>query len=1213
MARTLQTIDGNTAAAHVAYAFSDVAAIYPITPSSVMGELGDEWAAQGRKNIWGQTLRVAELQSEAGAAGAVHGSLVSGALTTTFTASQGLLLMIPNMYKIAGELLPGVFHVSARALAAHALSIFGDHSDVMATRQTGFALLASGSVQEVMDLAVVAHLSAVKGRVPFLHFFDGFRTSHEVQKVEVLDYADLAGLLDLDAVEAFRSRGMSPERPDQRGTAQNPDLYFQNREAANLFYQAVPAVVLDSMKKVGGLTGRRYGLFDYVGAKDAERVIIAMGSATEVVEETVNYLQRKGEKVGLIKVRLYRPFSAEHFLAALPASCRTLGVLDRTKEPGSLGEPLYLDVTAALAEGLAAGTVKRMPRIVGGRYGLGSKDFTPAMAKAVYDNLGAASPRLHFTVGIVDDITGTSLDVGPAIDSAPAGTYACKFYGLGSDGTVGANKNSIKIIGDHTDLYAQGYFAYDSKKSGGLTISHLRFGRKPIQSCYFVEQADLVACHHPSYVLKYDLLSDLKPGGVFLLNSPWKTAELGDKLPGAVKRAIAKKKAKFYNIDAARIAEEVGMAGRINVVMQACFFKVFGVIGADEALGYIKAAIKKTYGRKGEAVVQKNYEAVDRSIAGLETVNYPSSWAQVLDEAAAAVDPESVNGVGPATPGLPAGKAALDYMRRVAKPSLDLLGDAIPVSAFAPDGVTPTATARFEKRNIALEVPVWTPEGCAQCGNCAMSCPHAAIRPYLIRKESLAGAPAGFVTTVAKGREAEARDLLYRIQVSPLDCTGCGNCLEVCPAKVKPLTMVQVEQGVAQEADNWSFADRLPLITDIFAPSSIKGSQFLRPLLEFSGACGGCGETPYVKLVTQLFGERMIVANATGCSSIWGGSAPTCPYTVGPDGRGPAWGNSLFEDNAEFGFGIGLGVTQRREKLADLVRQIVSGAGASGAAAGSGPVAEFATTLGAWLEARNDPAKARELGEKAKKLLPAAKTSAPAAIRPALAELERLGDLFGKYSIWIMGGDGWAYDIGYGGLDHVLASGADVNVLVLDTEVYSNTGGQSSKSTPTGAIARFASAGKETKKKDLGLMAMSYGYVYVASVAMGANRNQLLKALTEAEAYPGPSLIIAYAPCINHGIDMTHSQEEEKRAVEAGYWTLYRYNPALAAAGQNPFTLDSKEPSASFRDFLMGEIRYSSLVAQFPEKAERLFAKAEEESKQRYTSLKRMAEAGTGK
>jgi pyruvate-ferredoxin/flavodoxin oxidoreductase len=1206
-----ETIDGNTAAAHVAYAFSEVAAIYPITPSSPMGELCDEWAAHGRKNIFGEVLKVVELQSEAGAAGAVHGILAAGALASTFTASQGLLLMIPNMYKISGELLPGVFHVSARALATHALSIFGDHSDVMAARQTGFALLASGSVQEVMDLGAVAHLSAIQASLPFLHFFDGFRTSHEIQKVEVLDYADLAGVVDRKALEAFRARALSPEHPHQRGTAQNPDIFFQNREAANRFYDVLPAVVLENMEKLAALTGRRYSLFDYVGAPDAERVIVAMGSACEVIEETVNYLVGRGEKVGLVKVRLYRPFSRTHFWQALPSTCRRIAALDRTKEPGAPGEPLYEDVSCALLEATkpeaaAAGSPwsgdgrSELPEVYGGRYGLGSKDFTPAMVKAVFDNLAADRPNNHFTVGITDDVTGTSLEVGPALDTAPEGTYSCKFYGLGSDGTVGANKNSIKIIGDNTDLYAQGYFAYDSKKSGGMTISHLRFGREPIQSCYFVDQADLVACHHPSYVSKYDLLKDLKPGGVFLLNSPWKTEELEEKLPAHVKRAIARKRARFFNIDANAIADEVGMRGRINVIMQAVFFKVAGIMPVEEAIAHIKEAIEKTYGRKGGDIVKKNILAVDRALGSLVEVEYPPSWAEALDEAAASDDLGQAAAEVEALMG-PAGRAALEYTERVARPILALQGDKLPVSAFSPDGTCPTGTTRFEKRGIALEVPVWhAPDKCVQCNHCAMVCPHAAVRPFLIEPETLEDAPESFVTVPAKGREAAARGLRYRIQVSPLDCTGCRNCVEVCPSKDKPLKMVPIEEGVLAEAGNWSYAEKLPLITDVFDPTTVKGSQFLRPLFEFSGACAGCGETPYVKLITQLFGDRMIIANATGCSSIYGGSSPTCPYTVGPDGRGPAWANSLFEDTAEFGYGIALGVAKRREGLARAVGDALKAGGLP---------ADLEEALSAWLGAMGDPKKSREYGDRVKALLPEARKRVKGEARTALDRVADLAEFFTKWSVWSFGGDGWAYDIGYGGLDHVLASGEDINILVLDTEVYSNTGGQSSKATPTGAVAKFASAGKPTKKKDLGIMAMTYGYVYVASVAMGANRNQLMKALIEAEGYRGPSLIIAYSPCINHGIDMTRTQEEEKKAVEAGYWPLYRYNPAAAERGENPFTLDSKDPTGSFRDFLMGEVRYSSLVHTFPERAEKLFKKAEEDARSRLETLKRLAAA----
>jgi len=1204
--KTVATIDGNTAAAHVGYAFSEVAAIYPITPSSVMGELCDEWAAHGRKTVFGEALKVVELQSEAGAAGAVHGSLAAGALTTTFTASQGLLLMIPNMYKISGELLPGVFHVSARAVATHALSIFGDHSDVTATRQTGFALLASGSVQEVMDLGAVAHLSAIRSSLPFLHFFDGFRTSHEIQKVEMLDYDDLAGLVDMEALARFRARALSPVHPRQRGTAQNPDVFFQNREAAARYYEAVPAVVLESMEKLASVTGRHYSLFDYVGAEDATRVVVSMGSSCEVIEETVNYLVGKGEKVGLVKVRLYRPFSNEHFWRAVPVACRRIAVLDRSKEPGSVGEPLYEDVCSSLTEAVRPGAEAEgskwtgrgsapVPEVYGGCYGLGSKDFTPAMVKAVFDNLAADRPKNHFTVGIVDDVGGTSLEVGPPLESAPEGTYACKFYGLGSDGTVGANKNSIKIIGDHTDMYAQGYFAYDSKKSGGLTISHLRFGKKPIQSCYFIDQADLVACHHPAYVGKYDLIDDLKEGGVFLLNSPWSRDELEEKLPPSVKGAIARKKARFYNIDAAAIAEEVGMRGRINVIMQAAFFKVAGIIPADEAIDYIKQAIKKTYGRKGEKIVKKNYAAVDRALGALKTVDYPASWAECLDQAAAADEAGAAQALEKLMG--PAGREALEFYDKIARPVAELRGDSLPVSAFSPDGTVPTGTSRFEKRGIALEVPVWDADHCAQCNNCAMACPHAAIRPWLIEPASLKGAPASFETVPAKGREASSRGLHYRLQVSPFDCTGCRNCLDVCPSKDSPLKMVPIEEGVAAEADNWTFAEKLPVLTDVFKPATVKGSQFLRPLLEFSGACAGCGETPYAKLVTQLFGDRMIVANATGCSSIWGGSFPTCPYTVGPDGRGPAWANSLFEDNAEFGFGIGLGVSKRRERLAMLSRRALE--------AGLEP--ELAESLGGWLEAMDDPVRARELGEKIADLLDRARKTAKGDAAAVLDEMADLADFFDKWSIWIFGGDGWAYDIGYGGLDHVLASGADVNVLVMDTEVYSNTGGQASKATPTGAVAKFASAGKPTRKKNLGLMAMSYGYVYVASVAMGANRNQLLKALVEAESYHGPSLIIAYSPCINHGIDMSRSQLEEKKAVEAGYWPLYRYNPEKARTGENPFTLDSKDPTANFQEFLLGEIRYSSLRNTFPERAGELFEQAEEDARERLEQLKRLA------
>ncbi len=1166
------TIDGNTAAAHIAYAFSDVAAIYPITPSSPMAEAIDEWSAAGRKNLFGQRVRVVEMQSEGGAAGAVHGSLAAGAFTSTFTASQGLLLMIPNMYKISGELLPAVFHVSARALAAHALSIFGDHSDINAARQTGFAFLASNSVQEAMDMALVAHLATLEAQVPFVHFFDGFRTSHEVQKIEEISYDEIRPLVNWDKVEAFRKRALNPEHPVQRGTAQNPDIYFQNREAANPYYLATPNIVAEVMERVGKLTGRYYKPFDYVGAPDAERVIVCMGSGAETVEETVDYLVKKGEKVGLIKVRLYRPFSAEHFFAVLPKTVQRIAVLDRTKEPGAKGEPLYLDVCAAFME-------KRMtPVIVGGRYGLGSKEFTPSMVKAVFDNLAAAEPKNFFTVGITDDVTHTSLEVKEYIDTSPEGLHRCKFFGLGSDGTVGANKNSIKIIGDNTDMYAQGYFVYDSKKSGGITISHLRFGKSPIKSPYLIDQADFIACHNPSYVTRYDILDGIKEGGSFLLNSPWTAEEMNEKLPAAMKQTIAKKKLKFYNIDAVKIAREVGLGGRINMVMQAAFFKIAKVIPVEDAVANIKAAIKKTYGRKGDKVVNMNIQAVDRALEALEEIKYPESWA--TDTTGAQIVEEEVP----------------EYVQNVIRPILRLEGDKLPVSAFAADGTVPVGTTKYEKRGIAVTIPQWNPDDCIQCNQCAFVCPHACIRPYLAKEEDLANAPATFATKKAIGKELDGYQ--FRMQVSPLDCTGCGNCVDICPAKGTPIKMVPLEEVVDVEVANYKFAESLPKPEVEINRETVKGSQFLQPLFEFSGACAGCGETPYVKLVTQLFGDRMLIANATGCSSIYGGSAPTCPYTVNEKGHGPAWANSLFEDNAEYGYGMSLAVRQRREKLADLMNQALA----------LGLEGELKTAFTEWLEGKDNAEASRKAGDKIKALIDSAVAQAGGEMKEVLTAIAGMKDLYTKKSIWIIGGDGWAYDIGYGGLDHVLASGEDVNILVLDTEVYSNTGGQSSKATPTGAIAKFAAAGKQVKKKDLGLMAMSYGYVYVASISMGANKNQTLKAIVEAERYQGPSLIIAYAPCINHGINMSKSQREGQMAVEAGYWPLYRYNPELALEGKNPFILDSKEPTASFRDFLMGQVRYASLQKLYPDKAEDLFTQAEKEAKLRYEMYKRMAQ-----
>jgi len=1169
------TIDGNTAAAHVAYALSDAAAIYPITPSSTMGEICDEWATRGRKNIFGQVVKIAEMQSEAGAAGAVHGSLVAGALTTTFTASQGLLLMIPNMYKISGELLPAVFHVSARSIAAHALSIFGDHSDVMAARQTGFAMLASGSVQEVMDLGLVAHLAAIKGRVPFLHFFDGFRTSHEIQKIEAIDYEDIAKLVDKKAIAEFRARAINPEHPELRGTAQNPDIYFQGREAANPYYNAIPGIVEEIMNQVGELTGRYYKPFDYYGAPDADRIIVIMGSGGEAVEETVKYLNERGEKLGLIKVRLYRPFSAEHFLAVVPNSVKKIAVLDRTKEPGALGEPLYQDVQTVLAENGRSDIL-----VIGGRYGLSSKEFTPAMVKAVFDNLAADTPKNHFTVGIIDDVTNTSLEVDHSFDVAPQGVISCKFYGLGSDGTVSANKNSIKIIGDHTDMYAQGYFEYDSKKSGGITISHLRFGSTPIKAPYKVDKPNFVACHNPSYVTKYDMLDGIKEGGVFLLNSPWTLEEMETQLPASLKRTIAEKKLRFYNIDAVKIAAEIGLGHRINTILQAAFFKIANVIPVDDAVKFIKEAIQKSYGRRGEKVVQMNYAAVDRGLADLEEIKYPAEWANA-SEAAAAVEEANEP----------------DFVKNVVRPIAALKGDDLPVSAFTPDGIMPTATTQYEKRGIAVNVPKWIPENCIQCNQCSMVCPHAAIRPFLAEESDLEDAPEAFVTIDAVGREVKG--LKYRIQVSVLDCTGCGNCAQVCPSKEKSLVMEPLVDHAVVQSDNWNFAVTLPNRAEEIPANTIKNVQFKQPLFEFSGACAGCGETAYIKLATQLFGDRMLIANATGCSSIYGGSAPVCPYSVNENGHGPSWANSLFEDNAEFGFGMNLAQNARRSTLANLMAGLLD----------EDIPAELKAAFQLWMDNINDAAVTREAAAKIRSLLPAAIEQASGDLKDVLVTLQENADILVKKSIWIIGGDGWAYDIGYGGLDHVLASGEDVNVLVLDTEVYSNTGGQASKATPTGAVAKFASGGKRTRKKELGLMAMSYGYVYVASVSMGANRNQLLKAMIEAESYNGPSLIIAYSPCINHGIDMSLSVENGKQAVEAGYWTLYRYDPRLEAEGKNPFILDSKEPDYDkFREYLMQQVRYNSLYRQDPEAAEALFKEAEEDVRRRYNMFKRLAE-----
>lgn len=1174
MARKMKTMDGNHAAAHVSYAYSDVAAIYPITPSSVMAEAADEWATQGRKNIFGQTVQITEMQSEAGAAGAVHGSLVAGALTTTFTASQGLLLMIPNLYKVAGEGLPGVFNVSARALASHALSIFGDHSDVYACRQTGAAMLCESSVQEVMDLTPVAHCSAIKGKIPFINFFDGFRTSHEIQKIETWDYEDLKDMVDMDAIDAFRKNALNPNHPCQRGSAQNPDIFFQAREACNLYYDAMPAIVQEYMDKVNAKIGTDYKLFNYYGAADAEKVIIAMGSVCDTIEETIDYLMASGEKVGVVKVRLYRPFCPKALVDAIPETVKQISVLDRTKEPGSLGEPLYLDVVAALK-----GTKFNDTPIYTGRYGLGSKDTTPAQIVAVYKN----TEKKRFTIGIVDDVTNLSLETGAPLVTTPEGTTNCKFWGLGADGTVGANKNSIKIIGDNTDMYAQAYFDYDSKKSGGVTMSHLRFGKKPIKSTYLIHKADFVACHNPSYVRKYNMVQELVDGGTFLLNCPWDMEGLETHLPGQVKAFIANHNIKFYTIDGVKIGIETGMGPtRINTILQSAFFKLTGIIPEDQAIDLMKAAAKATYGRKGDDVVQKNWAAIDAGAQKVVEIKVPESWKSAADE--------GLN-VTVATEGR---EDVVEFVNTIQAKVNAQEGNTLPVSAFKAyvDGTTPSGASAYEKRGIAVNVPVWNPDNCIQCAQCAFVCPHAVIRPVAMTEEEATAAPEGMKMLPMTGMP----DKKFAIVMSALDCTGCGSCANVCPGKkgAKALTMEGLEANLDLQK-GFDYAVKLPEKADViakFKETTVKGSQFKTPLLEFSGACAGCGETPYAKLITQLFGDHMYIANATGCSSIWGNSSPSTPYTVNQAGRGPAWSNSLFEDAAEFGYGMLLAQNAIRDGLKTKVQTAIDcdccGADVKAAAQ-------------EWLDTFSVGA---TNGTATDKLIAACKACGC----DECQEILKNKDFLAKKSQWIFGGDGWGYDIGFGGVDHVIASGKDINVMVFDTEVYSNTGGQSSKATPTGAIAQFAAGGKETKKKDLASIAMSYGYVYVAQISMGANYNQCVKAIAEAEAYPGPSLIIAYAPCINHGIKkgMSKAQTEEKLAVEAGYWHCFRYNPALAAEGKDAFTLDSKEPTGDYQEFLDGEVRYNALKRANPERAAKLFAKNESEAKARYAYLNKL-------
>ena len=1173
MARKMKTMDGNHAAAHASYAYSDVAAIYPITPSSVMAEATDEWATQGRTNIFGQTVQVTEMQSEAGAAGAVHGSLAAGALTTTFTASQGLLLMIPNLYKVAGEQLPGVFNVSARALASHALSIFGDHSDVYACRQTGAAMLCESSVQEVMDLTPVAHCAAIKGKIPFINFFDGFRTSHEIQKIETWDYEDLKDMVDMEAIDAFRRNALNPNHPCQRGSAQNPDIFFQAREACNPYYDALPAVVQEYMDKVNAKIGTNYKLFNYYGAADAEHVIIAMGSVCDTIEETIDYLLAAGEKVGVVKVRLYRPFCAEALVAAIPETVKKISVLDRTKEPGALGEPLYLDVVAALK-----GTKFNDTPVFTGRYGLGSKDTTPAQIVAVYKN----ADKQKFTIGIVDDVTGLSLDSGAALVTTPEGTINCKFWGLGADGTVGANKNSIKIIGDNTDMYAQAYFDYDSKKSGGVTMSHLRFGKSPIKSTYLIRKANFVACHNPSYVRKYNMVQELVDGGTFLLNCPWDMEGIEKHLPGQVKSFIANHNIKFYVIDGIKIGKEIGLGGRINTVLQSAFFKLANIIPEEQAIELMKAAAKATYGRKGDAIVQMNYDAIDAGAKQVVEIQVPESWKSAADEGLSFTHAEG-------------GRTdVVDFVNNIQSKVNAQEGNNLPVSAFKDyvDGTTPSGSSAYEKRGIAVDIPVWQPENCIQCNRCAYVCPHAVIRPVAMTAEEASAAPEGTKMLDMTGMP----EYKFAITISAFDCTGCGSCANVCPGKKGAKALVMENMEANQDCQkSFDYAVTLPEKADViakFKEATVKGSQFKTPLLEFSGACAGCGETPYAKLITQLFGDRMYIANATGCSSIWGNSSPSTPYTVNQKGHGPAWSNSLFEDAAEFGYGMSLAQRAIRDGLKAKVEALMEKAGDDVKAAAQ----EWLDTYG--VGAAN--------GAATDKLVAALEACGCEAGKEILKDK----DFLAKKSQWIFGGDGWAYDIGFGGVDHVLASGQDVNVMVFDTEVYSNTGGQSSKATPTGAIAQFAAAGKEVKKKDLASIAMSYGYVYVAQIAMGADFNQCVKAIAEAEAYPGPSLIIAYAPCINHGIKkgMSKAQTEEELAVKAGYWHCFRFNPAAAAEGKDAFTLDSKEPTGDYKEFLDGEVRYNALKRANPERAAQLFDKAESTAKARYEYLKKLGD-----